>query len=96
MIFAGIAERESPQKMTRITANFLRNKEMEMKTRKAHLSIPDRRMVEIARKTLRLSDVGSVLMGGMTKQYARETLFGFGWSENRIAKAEGARVKRRI
>ena len=43
---------------------------------------------KIARRTLRLSDVGAAMLGGMTKDEARDFLRRQGWSEARIAGEE--------
>ena len=40
--------------------------------------------LNIAKKTLRLSNVGVLVMGGMTKEDAREFLKSIGWSSERI------------
>lgn len=44
--------------------------------------------VAIAKKTLHLSDAGAAIMGGMTKEEARQVLKRIGWSEERIKKWE--------
>lgn len=44
--------------------------------------------VVIARKTLRMSDIGASIMGGMTKEAARAILAQEGWSAERIAAFE--------
>jgi hypothetical protein len=38
------------------------------------LSVPEKHQLNIARKTLRMSDVGATIMGGMTKEEAREII----------------------
>jgi hypothetical protein len=44
--------------------------------------------LKIARQTLRYSDAGALIMGGMTKEEARLILAKNGWSKARIAKLE--------
>jgi hypothetical protein len=38
------------------------------------LSVPDKHRLNIARKTLKMSDVGARVMGGMTKDEARQVI----------------------
>ena len=38
------------------------------------LSVFDKHQLAIAKKTLKLSDVGAIIMGGMTKDEAREVI----------------------
>ena len=38
------------------------------------LSVPEQHQLNIARKTLKMSDVGAAIMGGMTKAEAREVI----------------------
>ncbi len=38
------------------------------------LSVPQQHQLKIARKTLTYSDVGALIMGGMTKQEARDVI----------------------
>ena len=55
------------------------------------LSIPEQHQLKIAKSTLRMSDVGSAVMGGMTKDQARDFLRDkCGWSTDRIKKFEEA------
>lgn len=55
------------------------------------LSIPERHMFKIAKSTLKMSDAGAAVMGGMTKDQARDFLFHkCGWSTLRIQKFEKA------
>ena len=51
-------------------------------------SVPDKHRLRIAKRTLRMSDVGADIMGGMTKSEAREFLSDQGWSSNKIAALE--------
>jgi len=44
--------------------------------------------MNIAKKTLQLSDAGARILGGMSKEEAREVLRKAGWSERRIENAE--------
>ena len=55
------------------------------KNRRLPLNVPARHQLEIARKTLLMSDVGVSIMGGMTKEEARAFLRSIGWSDKRIA-----------
>ena len=38
------------------------------------LSVPEQHQLNIARKTLKMSDVGARIMGGMTKEQARDVI----------------------
>ena len=49
---------------------------------KKHLSIPERHQLKIARDTLKLSDIGARIMGGMTKKEAKEIINNLGRTEN--------------
>jgi hypothetical protein len=42
---------------------------------KRELSIPERHQLRIARKMLTYSDVGAMIMGGPTKQEARDIIY---------------------
>lgn len=48
----------------------------------------DKHQIRIAQDTLRMSDVGANIMGGMTKDEARDILARAGWSQDRIRKLE--------
>lgn len=52
------------------------------------MNVPERHQFKIAKDTLRLSDAGVLIMGGMTKPEARTFLKRIGWSEKRITKYE--------
>jgi hypothetical protein len=52
------------------------------------LSVPEKHQLKIAKCTLRLSDVGARIMGGMSKQEARDFLKSVGLSHAQIAKLE--------
>jgi len=41
---------------------------------KHKLSVPEQHQLKIAKRTLEMSDVGAMIMGGMTKQDARDIL----------------------
>lgn len=41
---------------------------------RGQLSVPDRHQLRIARDTLKMSDVGAQIMGGPTKEEAREII----------------------
>ena len=55
---------------------------------KKELSVFDRHQLKIARDTLRMSDAGAAVMGGMNKAEARAFLRRIGWSDSAIAKLE--------
>lgn len=55
-----------------------------------NLSVPEKHQLKIAKSTLRMSDVGAEIMGGMTKHEAREFLKKIGWSDARIRGYENA------
>lgn len=48
----------------------------------------DEHQIKIARQTLLMSDVGASIMGGPTKEEARQILARFGYSDERIAELE--------
>ena len=52
------------------------------------LTVPQKHQLKIAKKTLTMSDAGAKVMGGMTKDEAREFLKSIGWSDKKIKKAE--------
>ena len=52
------------------------------------LTVPQKHQKNIALKTLKMSDVGAVIMGGMTKAEARVCLAGIGYSKQQISKIE--------
>lgn len=52
------------------------------------LSVPQQHQKKIAIQTLRLSDLGAALMGGMSKEDARAFLRSIGYSEAALAKLE--------
>lgn len=56
--------------------------------RTKELSIPEQHQLKIAKSTLKMSDVGARIMGGMSKDEARAFLTKIGWSAARIAKLE--------
>ena len=41
---------------------------------KRELSVPEKHQLKIARSTLKMSDAGALIMGGMTKAQAREVI----------------------
>lgn len=43
-----------------------------MKKQKRELSVPEKHQLRIAKDTLKMSDVGAMIMGGMTKEEAKE------------------------
>lgn len=53
------------------------------------LSVPEQHQFKIAKSTLRMSDVGASVMGGMSKETARKFLKEkCGWNDARIKKFE--------
>ena len=52
------------------------------------LSTPQKHQKKVSIKTLRMSDVGVMIMGGQTKQEAREFLASIGWTNERIGALE--------
>lgn len=55
---------------------------------KKNLSVPEKHQLKIARDTLKMSDAGAMVMGGMSKAEAREFLRKIGYSDTRIKKME--------
>ena len=56
------------------------------------MDIPTQHQVKIAKQTLRYSDAGALIMGGMTKAQARDVLrTKAGWSQARINAWENPR-----
>jgi len=54
-----------------------------------NLSVAETHQFKIAKSTLRLSDFGARMMGGMSKEAARKFLYErCGWSDKRIADLE--------
>jgi hypothetical protein len=56
--------------------------------KKTALTIPEQHQKKIALDTLKMSDMGASIMGGMTKEEAREFLRTIGYSEERIKRIE--------
>jgi hypothetical protein len=52
------------------------------------LSVPQQHQKKIALATLRMSDAGARIMGGMTKEEARVFLLSIGYTVQRIAQIE--------
>lgn len=52
------------------------------------MNVPEKHQFKIAKDTLRLSDAGAFILGGMTKDQARSFLKRVGWNDKRIAKYE--------
>ncbi len=52
------------------------------------LTVPEKHQLAIAKSTLKMSDAGAMIMGGMTKKEARDFLKKIGWSDQRIKKLE--------
>jgi len=55
-----------------------------------NLSVPEKHQLKIAKSTLRMSDTGALVMGGMNKEEARAFLKRIGYSGRAIAKMEEA------
>jgi hypothetical protein len=55
---------------------------------KKKLSVPEKHQLNIAKKTLKMSDAGANIMGGMSKKEAREFLSRIGYSDKEIKKME--------
>lgn len=52
-------------------------------------SVPDKHQIAIAKQTLRLSDAGAMILGGMTKEEARSVLREKArWTSDRISQFE--------
>jgi hypothetical protein len=66
-------------------------KESRVKT----LSVPEQHRKKIAINTLKMSDAGARIMGGMTKEEARNFLKEIGYSDNQIRKLEARQVNNR-
>jgi HSP90 family molecular chaperone len=56
--------------------------------RTKELSVPQKHQKQIAIKTLRMSDAGASIMGGMSKDEAREFLASIGYSAEQIERIE--------
>lgn len=52
------------------------------------LSVFDKHQLRIAKQTLKMHDIGASIMGGMTKQEAREFLSKVGFSQSQIKSIE--------
>lgn len=52
------------------------------------LTVPQQHQLKIAKKTLKMNDAMAMVMGGMSKQDARDFLKSIGWSDQKIKKAE--------
>lgn len=52
------------------------------------LTVPQKHQLKIAKDTLRMNDVMAKVMGGMTKDEARNFLKSIGWSDKKIANLE--------
>jgi thermostable 8-oxoguanine DNA glycosylase len=53
---------------------------------KRKLSVPEKHQEKIAKDTLKMSDVGANIMGGMNKKEAVEFLKSIGYTDNEIKK----------
>lgn len=52
------------------------------------LDVFKKHQIIIAKKTLKMNDIGARIMGGMTKDEAREILKNSGWTNERIKQLE--------
>ena len=53
------------------------------------LTVPQKHQLNVAKKTLKMSDAGARIIGGMTKEEARKFLKDVvGWSDAQISKLE--------
>lgn len=59
-----------------------------MRKTKSRLSVPEQHRLKIAKSTLRMSDAGARIMGGMTKTEARAFLKSIGWTDKAIKTLE--------
>ena len=55
---------------------------------KKELNVFQKHQLKIAKDTLRMSDAGASIMGGMTKNEARKFLQSIGWNDRRITNFE--------
>jgi len=55
----------------------------------SELTTPQKHQLAIAKKTLKMTDAGAKIMGGMSKKEAKEFLKSIGWSDRKVAKLEG-------
>jgi len=55
---------------------------------KKKLSVPEKHQLKIAKKTLKMSDVGASVMGGMTKPEAKKFLKSVGYTDKEIKKLD--------
>lgn len=55
---------------------------------KKSLSVPEKHQLKIAKDTLKMSDAGARIMGGMDKDEARKFLKSIGYTDKEIAKME--------
>lgn len=53
------------------------------------LSVPETHQKRVAMRTLKMSDVGAYIMGGMTKLEARAFLLNVGYTETKLNLLEG-------
>lgn len=52
------------------------------------LTVPEKHQLRIAKQTLRMTDAGANIMGGMTKDEARQFLSRIGWTGAKILEYE--------
>ena len=64
--------------------------------KEAKLSPPERHQKQVAIKTLKMSDAGAKIMGGMTKQEARDFLKKIGYTDTQIAKLEESKSAKSV
>lgn len=63
---------------------------------KKHISVPDQHRIKIAKKTLRLSEIGARILGGMDHGEARRVLKEFGYSDAAIKRLENPESLQRL
>lgn len=59
-------------------------------SKRSGISVFDKHQLKIAKSTLKMSDAGANIMGGMNKEEARLFLISQGWALKKIAKLEEA------
>ena len=62
--------------------------ELQTEAQKRGLGVPEQHQLKIAKSTLKMSDAGATIMGGMTKDQARAFLKSVGYTDEEIAKLE--------
>ena len=60
------------------------------------LSTPQQHQLKIAKSTLKMSDAGAMIMGGMSKEEARDFLKSIGYSDSKIRRLEASKLAKNI